>query len=74
MKLRELKDLVRTALKEVNAVGSGGASFSAGDGMNYATPRAFGGGKRAKKTLVNFGYKEVKRPKHPSHTKGFDYL
>ena len=42
--------------------------------MNYATPAAFGKATRAKKTLTKLGFKQVSRPKRPSHTKGFDYL
>lgn len=75
MKVREFKQAVKRTLEEINAVGSAGtgASFSAGQGEQYATPFAFG--KRASlKTYTQDGYKQVKRPKHPSHTKMFDFL
>ena len=36
----KLKEIIRKRLKEMSATG-GGASFSAGQGMNYATPKAF---------------------------------
>jgi len=60
-------------LDEANVTG-GTATFTPGDGMNYATPAAFGKATRAKKTLTKLGFKQVSRPKRPSHTKGFDYL
>ena len=37
----KLKEIIRKRLKEMSATGMGGASFSAGQGMNYATPKAF---------------------------------
>jgi len=37
----KLKEIIRKRLKEISATGMGGASFSAGQGMNYATPKAF---------------------------------
>ena len=61
-------------LDEANTTNVGGASFTPGDGAQYATPRAFGKGKRAKKTLTKLGWKQQLRPKRPSHTKMFDYL
>ena len=75
MKKSELIGLVKEiikevqALREVNATNAGGASFTPGDGAQYATPKAFGKGKRAKKTLSNLGWKQQERPKRPSHTK-----
>jgi hypothetical protein len=36
----KIKEIIRKKLKEMSATG-GGASFSAGQGMNYATPKAF---------------------------------
>jgi hypothetical protein len=72
-KLRELVREVMQELDEANVTG-GTATFTPGDGMNYATPAAFGKATRAKKTLTKLGFKQVSRPKRPSHTKGFDYL
>ena len=60
-------------LDEMSGTG-GGAAFTPGAGAQYATPFAFGKSNRAKKTLKKQGYKQVSRPKRPSHTKGFDYL
>lgn len=74
MKRSELAKLVKEVLDEANVTNVGGASFTPGDGAQYATPKAFGKNNRAKKTLTKQGYKQVSRPKRPSHTKGFDYL
>lgn len=73
----ELVQLVREVMQEMNeanVTNVGGASFTPGEGAQYATPFAFGKGSRAKKSLKKIGYKQVSRPKRPSHTKGFDYL
>jgi len=77
MKRSDLVQLVREVLQELdeaNTTNVGGASFTPGQGAQYATPFAFGKGTRAKKTLKKIGFKQVSRPKRPSHTKGFDYL
>ena len=77
MKRSQLTKLVREVMQELdeaNVTNVGGASFTPGDGAQYATPKAFGKGHRAIKTLKKQGYKQVSRPKRPSHTKGFDYL
>jgi len=76
MKRSELVRMVKEMLDEANVTNVGGASFTPGDGAQYATPAAFSKtpSKRAKKTLTRQGYKQVSRPKRPSHTKAFDYL
>lgn len=74
MKRSELVKLVKEMLDEANVTNAGGASFTPGSGAQYATPSAFGDAKRAKQTLKKQGYKQVSRPKRPSHTKAFDYL
>ena len=77
MKRSQLVNIVREVLKELeeaNVTNVSGASFTPGTGAQYATPFAFGKSNRAKKTLKKQGYKQVSRPKRPSHTKGFDYL
>lgn len=76
MKRSEIVKLIREVLTEMSTTGTG-ASFSPGAGEQYATPYAFSKGKgknRATKYLEKLGYKTVKRPKRPSHTKMFDYL
>lgn len=72
--LRELVREVMQELDEANVTNVGGASMSPGAGAAYGTPNAFGKATRAKKTLKQIGFKQVSRPKRPSHTKGFDYL
>jgi len=37
----KLKEIIRKKLKEMSSTGAGGASFSAGQGEGYATPKAF---------------------------------
>ena len=77
MKRSDLFKLVKEVMQELdeaNVTNVGGASFTPGSGAQYATPKAFGKGTRAKKTLTKLGYKQVSRPKRPSHTKAFDYL
>lgn len=74
MKKSELVSLVKEVMKEANVTNVGGASFSPGTGAQYATPNAFGKSNRAVKYLKKLGYKQVQRPKRPSHTKAFDYL
>lgn len=73
----QLVQLVREVMDEMNeanVTNVGGASFTPGAGAQYATPKAFGKAHRAKKTLTKLGFKQVSRPKRPSHTKAFDYL
>ena len=71
-----LVKLVREVLQELDEanVTGGTATFTPGTGAQYATPHAFGKGKRAKKTFTKIGWKQQKRPKRPSNTKMFDYL
>jgi hypothetical protein len=71
-----LVKLVREVMQELDEanVTGGSATFTPGTGAQYATPHAFGKGKRAKKTLTKIGWKQQQRPKRPSHTKMFDYL
>ena len=68
MKRSQLVELVREVMQELEE-----ANVS-GDAGAYHTPFAFGKGKRALKAAKRLGYKQVSRPKRPSHTKGFDYL
>jgi hypothetical protein len=39
--MEKIKEIIRKKLAEMSATGMGGASFSPGQGMNYATPKAF---------------------------------
>ena len=76
MRRSDLVKLVREVMQELDEanVTGGTATFTPGTGAQYATPRAFGKGNRAKKTLTKLGWRKQERPKRPSHTKGFDYL
>jgi hypothetical protein len=77
MKRSELTGLVREVMQELDEanVTGGSATFTPGDGAQYATPKAFSkNNNRAVKYLKKLGYKKTTRPKRPSHTKGFDYL
>ena len=53
-----IREIIRTKLKEMNATGQGGASYSAGVGMNMAPPFAFKG-KNSKKEITPKGYSIV---------------
>jgi hypothetical protein len=57
----KIKDLIVKRLKEESATGTG-ASFSAGEGMNYATPVAG----KAKNYYYKLGFKPVKTTKPKS--------
>lgn len=61
-----LRKMVREALMEANCTSSGGATFKSGEGMNYATPKAF-------KSGAPFSQR-TERPKRPSHTKMADFV
>lgn len=79
MKRSQLVNLVREVLEEIQEANTTGgtATFTPGDGAQYATPKAFSKSSklnRATKLLKKQGYKKVERPKRPSHTKAFDYL
>ena len=57
----KIKDLVSKRLKEMSATGTG-ASFTAGEGVNYATPVAG----KAKNYYYKLGFKPVKTTKPKS--------
>lgn len=60
----KLKEIIRAKLKEMSATGQGGASFSPGEGINYATPSAFSKKTNSKGTkniyYYKLGFKPVK--------------
>jgi hypothetical protein len=55
-----------------------GEMSTSGDAGGYSTPFAFSkkgqGANAATKATQKLGFKAAPRPKHPSHTKMFDYL
>lgn len=67
----KLKELIRKRLKEMSATNQGGASFTPGEGANYATPVAFNKNKKAKgaKNIYYYklGYKPVPNIKPKSY-------
>jgi hypothetical protein len=76
MKRSKLREIVKEVIEEVSTTGTG-ASFTPGQGAQYATPHAFAKNNkenRATKYTKKLGYKKAERPKRPSHTKMFDYL
>ena len=78
MTREQLKEALREViLKEMSTTSAGGAGFTPGEGMTYATPAAFSkraGKNRAVKFLEKLGYKQVERPKRPSNTKTADFV
>ena len=85
MKRSKIIELIREVLGEMSVTGGGGgaspagggATFTPGQGEQYATPKAFSKKKQtenaATKTTKNSGYTQVQRPKHPSHTDMWDF-
>ena len=50
--MEKIKEIIRKKLAEMSATGMGGASFSPGQGMNYATPKAFKKTKNIKDSII----------------------
>lgn len=84
MKKSKLVDIIKEILDEMSVTGGGGgaapagggATFTPGTGEQYAVPLRTTKKKAKKgvtKETVDSGYKEVQRPKHPSHTDLFDF-
>ena len=84
MKKSKIVEIIKEVLGEMSVTGGGvgaapaggAATFTPGQGEQYATPLAFSKKKAKKgvtKEVVNSGYKEVQRPKHPSHTDMWDF-
>ena len=70
-----LREYVKEHLSEMSTTGTG-ASFTPGQGAQYATPAAFSKGNRdnrAVQFLKKMGFKKAERPKRPSNTKLVDY-
>ena len=68
-----IKEIVRKKLKEMSATNQGGASFTPGEGANYATPTVFNKNKNAKgaKNIYYYklGFKNVPNIKPKSYDK-----
>ena len=70
--MSKLKEIIRKKLKEMSATNVGGASFSAGQGMNYATPAAFASKTNAKGTKNIYYYKLGFKPVPDIKPKSYD--
>ena len=72
-----LKELVQKYLKEMSATGTGGATFTPGEGANYATPNAFNPNKKAKGAqniyYYKLGWKPVDTEKLHKQAKGIEH-
>ena len=67
-----IKDIIRKKLKEMSATNVGGASFSAGQGMNYATPASFASKTNAKGAKNIYYYKLGYKPVPDIKPKSYD--
>jgi hypothetical protein len=68
----KIKEIIRKKLKEMSATNAGGALFSAGQGMNYATPAAFASKTNAKGTKNIYYYKLGFKPVPDIKPKSYD--
>jgi PHP family Zn ribbon phosphoesterase len=68
----KLKEIIRKKLKEMSATNVGGASFSAGEGANYATPAAFASKTNSKGTKNIYYYKLGFKPVPKIKPKSYD--
>jgi len=69
----KVREIIRKKLKEMSATNQGGASFTPGEGVNYATPTVFNKNKNAKgaKNIYYYklGFKNVPNIKPKSYDK-----
>ena len=68
----KLKEIIRKKLKEMSATNVGGASFSVGEGANYATPAAFSSKTNSKGTKNIYYYKLGFKPVPNIKPKSYD--
>jgi len=68
----KLKEIIRKKLKEMSATNVGGASFTAGEGANYATPAAFASKTNAKGAKNIYYYKLGFKPVPNIKPKSYD--
>ena len=67
-----IKEIVRKKLKEMSATNQGGASFTPGQGANYATPTVFNKNKKAKGAKNIYYYKLGFKPVPKIKPKSYD--
>ena len=70
--MSKLKEIIRKKLKEMSATGTGGASFTAGQGEGYATPAAFASKTNSKGTKNIYYYKLGFKPVPNIKPKSYD--
>jgi hypothetical protein len=68
----KIKEIIRKKLKEMSATNVGGASFSGGEGANYATPAAFSSKTDSKGTKNIYYYKLGFKPVPNIKPKSYD--
>jgi len=68
----KLKEIIRKKLKEMSATNVGGASFSGGEGANYATPAAFSSKTNSKGAKNIYYYKLGFKPVPNIKPKSYD--
>ena len=68
----KLKEIIRKKLKEISATNVGGASFTAGEGANYATPAAFSSKTNTKGVKNIYYYKLGFKPVPDIKPKSYD--
>ena len=81
MKKSDIHKIIKEVLEEMSMTGGGGgaapvgggATFTPGQGEQYAVPLRTTKKKGVTKETKDSGYKEVQRPKHPSHTDMWDF-
>jgi hypothetical protein len=76
MESANLREIIRKKIKEMSVTG-GTASFTPGEGANYATPNAFNPNKKAKGAqniyYYKLGFKPVNSPALHKKAKGIDH-
>jgi len=70
--MNKIKEIIRKKLKEMSATNVGGASFSGGEGANYATPAAFSSKTNSKGTKNIYYYKLGFKPVPNIKPKSYD--
>jgi hypothetical protein len=68
----KIKEIIKAKIKEMNATGNGGASFSAGQGEGYAIPAAFASKTNSKGTKDIYYYKLGFKPVPNIKPKSYD--
>ena len=68
----KLRELIKSKIKEISATSQGGASFSPGEGAQYATPFAFRKKKIAKGAADIYYYKLGFKPVPKIKPKSYD--